>query len=231
MYNEINQRYAQYLASTAPRYDGTIKSVAGKHTRALIAKAFKEGTDPSTLVSEAYAQNRLWVWSDMHFNHANIQEYAQRPTESLQAMENRMLDQYRRLISPSDVVIFGGDVSMGRSEQIAACFTKIKALPGTKVLVRGNHDQSTMTQLTEVFDYVCAAFTFNTEHGLIDCTHYPMPTLPGRRALHGHTHQHLISTNHINMSVEHTHYAPVKLLELALAQQAWFTSGSAAQQP
>lgn len=222
MYEDINQRYLAYLASQRTRHDGEIRPVAGKSTIKLMKQAFTEGSDPSDVVALAYKKDRLWMWSDMHFNHVNIQEYANRPVEPLPDMEARMLANYQKNIGDNDVVIFGGDVSMGHASQIEDCFQKISQLPGIKVLIRGNHDKSTMTQLSTVFDYVCSAFCFETEQGVNDCAHYPLPAIPGRRVLHGHTHQYRISPKHINMSVELTDYAPVKLRELASKQNAWF---------
>lgn len=218
MYLEVNERYLSHLASTYLR-EGLLKPVAGKDTRKLIREAYREGTDPASLVQAAYEENRLYVWSDMHFNHVRIAEYTGRPFTSLTAMADTMWEGYLNTIKAGDVVIFGGDVSMGNSAQVDDCLSRIKALPGIKVLLRGNHDKSDIAQLLDVFDCVCAAFCFQTKQGIVDCTHYPVPVVPGRINLHGHTHQKLISKHHLNMSVEHTGYCPVTLDQLYAQQR------------
>lgn len=218
MYLELNDRYSTRLSQRYINHEDMLVPVAGRETRKLIRQAYLQGVDPTSLVETAVISGNLYVWSDMHFNHKNIILHAKRDFDNMEDMGAQMLAAYLATISPEDVVIFGGDISMGHQDQISKTLSDIKQLPGRKILIRGNHDKSDMTKLLDTFEYVCAAFTFRTSDALIDCTHYPIPVLQGRINLHGHTHQHLISKHHINMSVEHTGYAPVLFDQLRKIQ-------------
>ena len=53
----------------------------------------------------------------------------------------RLEKNWRSLIGTDDVVVIGGDISWGMSlEQAAADFAFLDALPGRKLLLKGNHD-------------------------------------------------------------------------------------------
>lgn len=53
----------------------------------------------------------------------------------------RLEQNWRRIIDPDDVVILAGDISWGlKREEAEADLAWIAAMPGTKVLIKGNHD-------------------------------------------------------------------------------------------
>ena len=87
----------------------------------------------------------IWVTSDTHFNHAAIltfKDYAGKPTrvfDSVDQMNECMLDNWADTVKPEDTVYHLGDVLFGpdKVEWLEANFAK---LPGKKKLVLGNHD-------------------------------------------------------------------------------------------
>ena len=53
----------------------------------------------------------------------------------------RLESNWRRLITPEDTVVIAGDISWGISlEQAADDFAFLHSLPGTKLILKGNHD-------------------------------------------------------------------------------------------
>lgn len=53
----------------------------------------------------------------------------------------RLTENWRRLVAPEDTVVLAGDISWGMSlEQSLADFQYIHQLPGTKIILKGNHD-------------------------------------------------------------------------------------------
>ena len=53
----------------------------------------------------------------------------------------RLEQNWRALVAPEDTVVIAGDISWGMSlEQAAADFAFLHALPGRKLLLKGNHD-------------------------------------------------------------------------------------------
>jgi len=86
-----------------------------------------------------------FVISDTHFNHAGIldfKDYIGKPVrgfDSVEQMNQCMLDNWNDTVGPKDTVIHCGDVLFGlnKVDWLTANFAK---LPGKKRLVLGNHD-------------------------------------------------------------------------------------------
>ena len=82
----------------------------------------------------------------------------------------RLRDIWLRLVEPEDTVIVAGDISWGlRLPQAMADLEFLDALPGTKVLIRGNHDLwwSSMKKMRGLFESV--RFIQNDSYELDDC--------------------------------------------------------------
>ena len=57
------------------------------------------------------------------------------------AYEQRLENHWRALVAPTDTVVIPGDISWGMSlEEAKADFAFLHALPGQKLLLKGNHD-------------------------------------------------------------------------------------------
>ena len=88
---------------------------------------------------------KTFVISDTHFNHAGILEFKDyigkpvRDFDSVDQMNECMMDNWISVVGPKDTVIHCGDVLFGmdKADWMAANFDK---LPGKKRLVVGNHD-------------------------------------------------------------------------------------------
>ena len=88
---------------------------------------------------------QTFVISDTHFNHAGIldfKDYIGKPCrefDSVDQMNQCMLDNWNDTVGPNDTVIHCGDVLFGpdKVDWLTANFAK---LPGKKRLVLGNHD-------------------------------------------------------------------------------------------
>ena len=86
-----------------------------------------------------------WVISDTHFNHAGIltfNDYNGKPVrafDSVQQMNECMLDNWNDTVKPGDTVLHLGDVLFGMDKDfwLAQHFA---SLPGKKKLALGNHD-------------------------------------------------------------------------------------------
>jgi len=86
----------------------------------------------------------IWLISDTHFNHELILTFTQgglpvREFDSVDQMNEKMLDNWNETVKPNDTVIHCGDVLFGENkvDWLEANFAK---LPGKKRLVLGNHD-------------------------------------------------------------------------------------------
>jgi calcineurin-like phosphoesterase family protein len=157
-----------------------------------------EQIDLTTVLPE-----RLWFWSDQHFYHTNIIKYCDRPFADVNEMADRLVTNYKEVITDNDVVVWVGDVTFKGD---AFMNEILRDLPGYKILVLGNHD----------FDHgIVRRLDFDEIHSIISInnfivSHHPWVSVPeGHYHIHGHIHTH--NTNnpqHINVSVEQIEYKP-----------------------
>lgn len=78
-----------------------------------------------------------WFTSDLHFDHVNIIKYSRPHLSDLDEMNKLLINRFNEVVNDGDLVIFVGDVCMGRREQ---SLHYVRHLKGYKVLVPGNHD-------------------------------------------------------------------------------------------
>lgn len=81
----------------------------------------------------------LYVIGDLHLSFS-----ADKPMHIFEGWdhhEERLEKNWRRLVRPEDTVVIPGDVSWGMSlEESKTDFAFLNALPGSKLLLKGNHD-------------------------------------------------------------------------------------------
>lgn len=101
----------------------------------LISKDVVEGA--SQKVSHAIASGeRVWMTSDMHFLHANIIDYSNRPFYNVSDMTGAHLKLLQK-VPANELLVFVGDMAMGNYQDGVDL---IRTIPARKVLVVGNHD-------------------------------------------------------------------------------------------
>lgn len=163
-----------------------------------------------------------WFISDTHFGHENIIKFTDdkgdriRPFNSVEEMDEKMVENWNRVVRPQDRIYHLGDVAINRR-----CLAILSRLNGKKVLIKGNHDIFKLKDYTEFFEDIRAYKVF-PKYGVI-CSHIPVHPnqLEARFKLniHGHMHQNVIKdSRYVNICVEHTDYTPVSL-EMILAAQ------------
>lgn len=74
--------------------------------------------------------------SDLHFGHAKVIEYCNRPYSSVEEMNEKLISNWNEIVRPEDEVIVVGDFAM--SFRYVESVTN--RLMGRKILVLGNHD-------------------------------------------------------------------------------------------
>ena len=166
--------------------------------------------------------SNIFLISDQHYNHKNFLNFLDeagnkiRPFTDVEEMDEYMIFCHNSVVKPQDKVYFLGDV----------CFNKktldiiMPRLNGTKVLIKGNHDNLKLTQYQEYFKDVRASHQLDK----YVLSHIPLhPDHMGRWAngcIHGHLHQCKVmkdgveDPNYINVSVECINYTPISLEEL-----------------
>lgn len=86
----------------------------------------------------------IFFTSDTHWNHTNIIKYCNRPYETVEEMNEGLINNWNSQVKSNDLVFFLGDLLMGTNEKLLNAL--IKSINGNIILIRGNHDHYTNQQ-------------------------------------------------------------------------------------
>jgi calcineurin-like phosphoesterase family protein len=178
----------------------------------------------------------IFVTSDTHFRHANILKFIDSTTgelirpgfETVDAMDEHIIERWNSVVKPGDIVYHLGDVVMGDKEWFKSNWPRLN---GSKRLVIGNHDDIPFLASGGFFKKVSMWRMF-PEFGLL-LTHVPVhqkslyryPSKDGNSDglsepalllnVHGHIHQNPSPEGSYRcVCVEQTDYTPVNIEEL-----------------
>lgn len=167
--------------------------------------------------------SNTWLISDTHFNHAGILTFKDydgnpvRPFDTVEQMNDCMMDNWNDVVAPNDTIIHCGDVMFGidKVEWLEANFAK---LPGKKKLILGNHDN--VKYLLPFFKDIQLWYNYPS----IVLTHMPLHSQTLSETMrwdgisplniHGHIHTNPSPDGPYKcVCVEQTDYKPVNLDE------------------
>lgn len=151
---------------------------------------------------------------DMHFGHENISRYRPFPSETAhrEFLMGRWCDEVR---SRRDVVYVLGDAAFTVDGLMS-----IDALPGRKILIRGNHDTLSTQMYLSVFEEVHGLWPYKRKVWLSHAPLHPAE-LRGRLCVHGHCHAGgPDEPGFFNACPEFTGWGPVSLRSIVDAWEA-----------
>ena len=129
--------------------------------------------------------------ADLHFGHANIIRFDNRPFDSVEEMNEMLIKNWNKKVKQGDKTYILGDFCWGKEPDWIEILDKLN---GSKILIRGNHDLKQMSKaLKDKFLYI------KERHEISDCgkklilSHYPELAYkssynPDVFMLHGHVH-------------------------------------------
>lgn len=79
----------------------------------------------------------IYFTADLHLGHKNILAYCNRPWATIEEHDEAILQNWRDTVKDGDLVYVLGDVVMGSIKKYT---DRLRALPGEKRLIAGNHD-------------------------------------------------------------------------------------------
>lgn len=127
----------------------------------------------------------VWFCSDLHFGHKNIKNFRGHVVDE-EDNRSKIVTDWNRLVTKHDDVYVLGDAAFTLDT-----LQQIGTLPGArKFLVRGNHDELTLSEYAKVFDNVYGLKKYK-EFWLSHAPVHP-DELRGRVNLHGHVHYETI---------------------------------------
>jgi len=162
--------------------------------------------------------SKTFLTSDTHYGHKNILTFLRgdgkllREFSSVEEMDETLVSNWNKVVSKDDKVYHLGDV----------CFTATKLheimprLNGTKVLIKGNHDNLKMSAYMQYFKDVRAYHVLDK----MLLSHIPVHLGSLERwgvNIHGHLHSNVIpDVRYINVSVEQTNFTPVDFEQIRI---------------
>ena len=169
--------------------------------------------------------------SDPHFGHENILKMCQRPFESVEEMNEAMIDAWNQRVTGNDTVFILGDLFYRCPDPEPF----LQRLKGKKRLIIGNHDSSWMDKvdLSRYFVSVDPFLEITDGMRAITLCHYPLLTWKHKLRtymVHGHIHNDTTSDffpllvareRVLNAGVEVNGYRPVTFEELQKNNQAF----------
>ena len=166
--------------------------------------------------------------SDQHYGHENILKFKClngidliRPEfSSVEEMDETMIQNHNKAVSPEDKVYFLGDVAMN-----GKVFNQVMPkLNGKKTLILGNHDKLRMDEYYKYFDNIYSSRYMGEITPKLVLCHYPLHIDVNHPKsfinVHGHIHEKIIrrlgvpDPRYFNVSVERINYTPIELDEM-----------------
>ena len=162
---------------------------------------------------------KYYVTTDLHFSHHRIvTDFGFRPSN----FHDLIIRNWRDTVKKNDIVFDLGDVTWGSQGQLLQI---MNGLPGTKILIRGNHDRDHSNNW-----FIKAGYSVVLEKAQacgVVLSHFPaiLNEEELKRDLinvHGHFHNvdpkewekklvERITCNHYLLSLENTNYTPISL--------------------
>lgn len=158
---------------------------------------------------------KIFLISDTHFGHSGVCRFLRddgtklRPWDNPLEMDEALVDNWNRVVSPFDKVYHLGDVVINKKE-----LDTLYRLNGKKVLIKGNHD------IFKLADYSKHFYDIRGYHILDNMLLAHIPIHPEslerwKAQIHGHLHANTLKDKrYINVSVEQINYTPIDFEEL-----------------
>lgn len=166
--------------------------------------------------------------ADLHFGHANVIRYCNRPYTTVEEMDRGLTENWNSRVRADDHVYILGDFTFKKVE-----FARkyLQRLHGHKHLILGNHDYFARNHPEEVADLLCEITPYKelkleaSGHTLC-LMHYPLLFWNGSMRdtnimLYGHIHNHAYCNavtgklfNALNVGVDVSGYVPLSEKEV-----------------
>lgn len=132
-----------------------------------------------------------WFTSDWHIGHKNILKYDDRPWDTVEEMNEGILEKFNSLVTPKDFVFFLGDFAFNVEQGIDI----LNRVNGHWIYIRGNHDKNIDRIIEESENEMIIHEILETKVNKKEMTmcHYPMVSWNkshyGAWQLFGHHHK------------------------------------------
>lgn len=172
------------------------ESVIREMCEIATAPAMKENKYTYTSIITVEHTPKTWVTSDMHFGHDKEFIWRIRGFNSVEEMNNGIIERWNSMVRPEDEVYVLGDLIMGTIDNISF----VNQLNGKLHIALGNHDtqkrEEAYQRLDNVVEVVPVGFKIKYKKINFIMTHWPTMIENNQETiyqtganLYGHTHQ------------------------------------------
>lgn len=163
--------------------------------------------------------------SDLHFYHKNIINLCDRPYETIEEMNEDIIEKWNSVVTSDDVVRILGDIAFPKSQdEVDKIIQIVKRLNGNKTLIVGNHDWKLLKneKFIKLFSSIENYMMVKDNGRKVILFHYPIEEWDGyyRDSIHlyGHVHNNNVGLkeikNRYNVSADVIGFTPKTLDEL-----------------
>ena len=165
--------------------------------------------------------SNTWFTSDLHFGHANVIKYCNRPYASAEEMDEALIANWNANVKSDNTVIILGDVFFCKEDRAISI---LRRLNGRKKLLLGNHDKviRNSSKIQSFFDEIFPDLhEINIDGQKVVISHYPLLSwnnaMRGSYMLHGHSHGNVPfdeKFRRLDIGVDCWNYRPVSWREV-----------------
>jgi calcineurin-like phosphoesterase family protein len=157
----------------------------------------------------------IFFTSDPHYGHLNIIRYCNRPFQTVEEMDQVIIDNWNSVVKEDDLVYVIGDITMSyKKEKMKNIFDRLN---GNKVLIKGNHDKRHTIPVESFIDIVERVRIVGDNYDFV-LVHDPAEASAnhssGQKYLCGHLHSlkpDRIYHNWIDIGVDANDFTPISL--------------------
>lgn len=115
-----------------------------------ISKLDKKREPSEIKFEDLTSKERVFVFSDAHFDHGNIIRYCHRPFSSTREMNQELLVNWNSVVKDEDLAYFLGDITFGHGRRPIDYW--LGKLRGQIYYIRGNHDTDAIRRAVVIHD-------------------------------------------------------------------------------
>ena len=127
--------------------------------------------------------------SDLHFGHKNVIKFDDRPFESAEEMDAKIIENWNNVVKKNDNVYVVGDMFWCKMDKAIEILDELN---GNKFLIKGNHDRCHDDRFLKKFVKASEYMEIEDNGRKVVLCHYPIPYFKnhyyGWYHLYGHVH-------------------------------------------
>lgn len=160
----------------------------------------------------------IYFTADTHFGHFNIIKFCNRPFNTIEEMNDTLIENWNSIVGKNDEIYHLGDFGWRDNNLNLKILQKLN---GTKYFIKGNHDKKFIknTAIINEFIWIKDYYELKINNKFFVLCHYPflqwIGNYYGTINLFGHSHgKTKESNNQLDVGVDLHEYKPISINEI-----------------